>query len=54
MIREAVAALVDGRSLTEAEAAALLCSEAQASAWAGKRRGGTSRCQAEAWPSACV
>jgi hypothetical protein len=36
MIREAIAALVDGRSLTEAEAAALLRPEAQASAWAGE------------------
>jgi hypothetical protein len=41
MIREAIAALVDGRSLTEAEAAAL-CPEAQASAWAGSRARGRS------------
>jgi hypothetical protein len=43
MIREGIAALVEGRSLTEAEAAALLGPEAQASAWAGSRvraRGG--------------
>jgi hypothetical protein len=36
MIREAIAALVEGRSLTEAEAAALH-PEAQASAWAASR-----------------
>jgi hypothetical protein len=49
MIREAIAALVDGRSLTEAEAAALLRPEAQASAWAGKRE--SVGCQAKARPS---
>jgi len=50
MIREAIAALVDGRSLTEAEAAAPY-PRSPGLGLGGRPRAGERRRQAKAWPS---